>query len=172
MRLFWGLAVVGSLILPAVVGDKPEHDEHDPSHSTDTDVCATGCSAASYVEPELDMDEYLRLVDAAAAGAWSEDNAALESLLFYGEAAARLTREHGTGGFASELLLSELDRSHATLSVRLVNASGVERVTLAPARIPLGEKQHLFPEHSSDVQVPEISGTVRRVGLNHLWTRL
>ena len=70
------------------------------------------------------------------------------------------------------MLERELDRRHALLSVRLVDAAGKERLRLGPTRVPLGEKQHRLAEDTTDLQAPEVSGTVRRVGLHHLWTRL
>ena len=49
---------------------------------------------------------------------------------------------------------------------------GVERLRLGNRRVPLGVKKHLLPADPGDLPPPEISGTVRRVGLHHLWTRL
>ena len=70
------------------------------------------------------------------------------------------------------LLEEELSRRTARLEVRFVNDADVERLRLEPTLVPLGVKQHLHPQHTLDLQPPEISGTVRRVGLRHLWTRL
>ena len=67
---------------------------------------------------------------------------------------------------------AELARTHAFLSVRLVAEDGTERVRLDRARILIGEKQHFFPETAAGLQAPEISGTLQRVGVSHLWARL
>ena len=56
--------------------------------------------------------------------------------------------------------------------MRLVDDDGDERLLLSPTRVPLGVKQHLFPDRAVGFDPPEVSDTVRRVGEHHLWARL
>ena len=69
-------------------------------------------------------------------------------------------------------LRRELSRTQARLSVRIVDGEGVQRVRLGPVTMPLGIKQHLHADVCRRMQPPEISGTVYRVGQDHLWARL
>jgi len=148
----------------------------DPAPPTSTEICATGCAAASSGREQLSPGGFERLL-----ASWAEDGAtpkgaqALDTLLFHGDRTAQLGAQLGYGSLTPErasLLRQELGRRHALLSVRLVNASGAERLYLGPARVPLGEKQHIIATRTSDLQPPEVSGTVRRVGVDHLWARL
>jgi hypothetical protein len=138
-------------------------------------TCATGCAAAQDTLPALTAFEYARLLELMRAEPLTGDNEALETLLFHGERTRELMEAHGTEELDEEqnaFLERELARDHVRLEVRLVTEDGRERAHLGPVRVPLGEKQHLHPENTTDLTPPEISGTVRRVGLNHLWTRL
>ena len=50
----------------------------------------------------------------------------------------------------------------------------VERIRLRPNHVLMDHKQHLFPAAADLIRMQEleVSGTVRRVGLDHLWTRI
>lgn len=136
--------------------------------------CATGCAAAPADTEALAPAEFRRLLAAFAAEPMSEESPALETLLFHGAESARLLAEEGPGLLDSRRLAfleRELGRTHVRLAVRVVDERGVERMRLGPRRLPWGEKQHLHPDRTTDLQPPELSGTVRRVGLHHLWTR-
>ncbi len=138
------------------------------------EVCATGCAAVPAPAAELDADEFRALVARLAREPLAAGSVALETLLFHGARTRELVAELGLAGLDAERaawLERELARTRALLRVRLVNDAGHERAVLE-ARVPLDEKQHLFPELTHDLQPPEISGTVRRVGVDHLWARL
>lgn len=185
MRILLSVACCGLLTAPLLFpraggeGEPPsvtiDGPREGPINEDPPDVCDTGCSAASSAIDELSVEEYLALIEAWAADPDREGGRALETLLFHGAQVPGLAAFHGTGSLRGSdvaYLLREVARDHALLSVRLVNEAGEERLRLGPARVPLGEKQHLFPEHLSDLQPPEVSGTVRRVGVDHLWARL
>ncbi|MFT5052925.1 MAG: hypothetical protein ACI8QZ_004363 [Chlamydiales bacterium] len=148
----------------------------DPTPQTRAEVCATGCAAASSGEGEMGAHEFERLLDTWAEHEGTDQGArALDTLLFHGARAMDLGARLGYGILDPEragFLQRELGRGHALLSVRLVSPSGEERLHLGPTRIPLGEKQHLIATDTSDLQPPEVSGTLRRVGVDHLWARL
>jgi hypothetical protein len=54
--------------------------------------------------------------------------------------------------------------------MRLVDGQGVERGTLS-ALVPLVEKQHLVFAGTGSLGHLETGGKVKRVGLDHLWSR-
>jgi len=99
---------------------------------------------------------------------------ALEALLFHGASTLSLLDNLG-GDLDAEreaFLRTELAHTRAILDVRIVDEFGTERLHLGETSIPLGEKQHLHPHETTSLQPPEVSGTVHRVGLEHLWARL
>ena len=179
MRHLLILCASGLLALPFIprltdgvppVDGEPAHATHEPEST-----CATGCAAVKDGGPVLSEEEYRALVDDFTRGAPDVRLAALEALLFHGSRARDLVDRLGTGALDDEsraMLDAELARTHAFLSVRLVAEDGSERIRLDRARIPIGEKQHLFPETAVGMPAPEISGTLQRVGVSHLWARL
>ena len=141
------------------------------------EVCATGCAAVPAPDLDLGRSEFERLVRDFGREPLT-GGPALETLLFHGASARGWIDYLGSaaleplGAERAALLTAELDRDQALLSVRVTDADGNERFTLDRVRVPLAEKQHLHPDAALDLQLPEVSGTVQRVGLNHLWTRL
>jgi hypothetical protein len=137
-------------------------------------VCATGCAVDSGEIGGLTAAEIEGLFEELGEGSLDGENLALETLLFHGaQIGEALDELDGVLDAESETFLRrELARQHARLDVRFVDENGSERLRLGARRIPLGEKQHLFPSRAQALTPPEISGTVRRVGLDHLWVRL
>ena len=151
--------------------------DHGGAHGASTtpggDVCATGCAALPRSADELSEPE-LEQALSAFAEAPCGPSGALETLLFYG-AQTRRWLDDGRRALPSgheAHLRTELARTHATLDVRVVDELGVERLRLGERRVPLGVKQHLAVARTRDLQPPEVSGTVRRVGVDRLWARL
>ena len=70
-----------------------------------------------------------------------------------------------------KFLKQELARCHAQIQLRIIDAQGKQRMTF-DRRVPIGIKQHLHPKAADGFTPPEISFTIQRVGLEHLWTRL
>ena len=104
----------------------------------------------------------------------SADSPALEELLFHGERSRALLAQHGSwplDATRAGFLETQLTSTHALLEVRLIDAHGVERMRLDPARFRLGERQHVHADQLVQLQPVEVSGTVKRVGLHHIWTR-
>lgn len=138
-------------------------------------VCATGCSSAADGSLPLAASEYLALLERWATGSADAATLAFETLLFHGEHTRELVDLLGTPGLdeaLAETLRAELARTRAWLSVRFVADDGGEPLVLDPTLVPLGIKQHLWPRTTAGLAPPEVSGTVHRVGRDHLWTRL
>lgn len=142
------------------------------------EVCATGCAAASYETRKLSAAELDELALAWAADPKSpQGERALDTLLFHTaspEAAEAnwVPNEVLLGHEGASFLMTEIGRGHALLELRLVDREGRVRLELPPTRMPLGQKQHVVAHETATLQPPEVSGTIKRVGLEHLWVRL
>ena len=135
--------------------------------------CTNGCSLSKHDLPTLEASEFRDLLAAYAAGPLDETNAALETLLFHGDATVALleTRPPALPEEHARFLARELARRHARIELRVIDVDGRELVRLDPTTVTLGVKAHVHPTRSS-LPPLEFSGTVKRVGLYHLWTRL
>lgn len=143
--------------------------------SNDDPACQAGCSIGSHPINPLAREEYRGLLDELADGTMEEKTAALDALLFHGARTRELIADDGFGSLDSgqaELLRRELLRTHARVWLRVVDELGITRVRVDGARFPLGIKEHVHPTETNDLPPPEISGTVHRTGLHHLWTRI
>ena len=174
MRILLGTGLSALLAAPMLW---PVQETRRPGTTTpgQNDACATGCSAVPATIGSLDGPEIERLLSEFVGGPASEENQALETLLFHGAQVKDLWETLDRSALDAErgaFLRRELARTHARLDVRFVDDRGVERLRLGDQRVPLGIKEHLFPIDTQGFQPPEISGTVRRVGLKHLWARL
>ena len=137
-------------------------------------ACATGCAVGNHPITPLGELGYLGALERMATGSAAEKEAALETLLFHGLETRDLLADLGTGPLApsdAALLRRELSRRHARLSVRVVDETGVVRAEIDHARFRVGIKEHVHAT-TERLQPPEVSGTVHRTGLHHLWTRL
>ncbi len=170
------LLSLGALAVPTSSVSSGTHPALPPGADDPTapPSCATGCAAIATPEKTLSLEEYELLLQRFAAEPPSAESAALEALLFHGAEARRLLAQHGPGPLDREraaLLGRELARRRVLLSLRLVGEEGVVRASFGPRSVPLDDRRHLAMTEATDLSLPEISGSVRRVGLNHLWTR-
>ncbi|MEM7309004.1 MAG: hypothetical protein AAF682_20135 [Planctomycetota bacterium] len=176
-----GLGAVGAALalglglLPSAGGappaTRPELPAPGPSLPAAPE-CAAGCAALER-EDEAEPVDVDALVETWRSGSAADAAAAVDALLFHREEAGEwLGRAGERDAVLRALLERELARSHALLELRIVDEAGAVRAHLTPTAMPLGQREHLHPERVAGLQVPEISGTVRRVGLGHLWARL
>lgn len=103
-----------------------------------------------------------------------ETSPAFETLLYYGRQAKKFVDLLGTSPLdpaRADALRRELCRTHARISIRVLDEQGAARTWLRPTRVPL-DRRHVFEMETDRVQALETSGTVKRVGLYHLWNRL
>ncbi|MCZ6767123.1 MAG: hypothetical protein O7D32_09360 [bacterium] len=148
--------------------------------STDSDSsgepgCQAGCSITNHpIEPLTDSD-YHSLIRSVAVGGDAERVHALETLLFHGPQVGDLIDRLGTGPLADsevETLRHELSKTHVRLWMRLVDQEGVVRASIENERFLIAEKTHVHFPDTQDMDALEISGTIFRTGLHHLWTRM
>jgi len=57
------------------------------------------------------------------------------------------------------------------ISLRILDEAGRVRSRINGVRVPL-DRRHVFEMENEGLQPLVTSGTVKRVGLDHLWTRL
>jgi len=182
MRVFLGASAGLLLSTPLFFlnagtgGDSDElggpHAQH-PHDPNGVEVCATGCSAVPGLDKDLTEAKFRELIAAYATQPMTEESEALEALLFHG-AATRALLETATFELDAEradFLRRELAITHARVDVRVIDEHGRERMHLGETRFPLGEKQHVHAHETARLQSPEVSGTVHRVGVKHLWAR-
>jgi hypothetical protein len=113
-----------------------------------------------------------RLLEQPPGGTASPE---LEALLFNPEPVSRYLGRHPLAAHHTAwgaLLDRELSRRN--LSAKFMLRSGEKTWLRMGKRVLLGRHAHLFvePAEIAGIQPPEVSMTVQRVGLNHLWARL
>ena len=154
--------------------DKLNLDPRASFHPHGEQVCASGCAASNHPTERLTRKHFEQLLRRYAVGPMDETNLAFETLLFYG----RQTREMMAGQSDSvldplrlEVLRHELRRPGAKVSIRLIDDEGNVRASLPPTKVPF-DRRHEFKMDTIRVQPLITSGTIKRVGLYHIWARL
>jgi hypothetical protein len=143
-------------------------------HAHGEKVCASGCAASSHPTEKLTEEVFRRLLSQYAHDPIDETSLALETLLYYGRQSQAMLRQLGgqpLDTLREEVLRKELTRQHAKVQIRVVDEEGEVRSSLPATRVPL-DRRHVFSMKVNRVQPLVTSGTVKRVGLYHLWTRL
>ena len=166
-------------------GDRPEfvtvdhgaeqHVANPPREVTDPAGCQAGCSISNHPIEPLTRPNYLDLVRTYADGEGEARESALETLLFHGSQVRDWIADVGAPLLDDEdmtFLRGELSKTHIRFFLRLVDENGVVRGKIDGARVAIGEKTHLHMADTQDLQPPEVSGTVYRTGLHHLWARI
>lgn len=169
-----------SAVLPSFAGQAEtwvpdfSSDRRAHFHPHGNQVCASGCAVSNHPTARLTVDEFKRLTARFAVEPMDETSRALDSLVYYGRQTQALLDQLGPAPLSREraaFLRRELSRTHAVISFRVVDERGVVRTHLPPTRVPL-DRRHMFEMEENGLQPLVTSGTVKRVGLDHLWTRL
>lgn len=137
-------------------------------------VCASGCAASRHPTEELTRDDYFRLLQEVEIEPMDRTNNALEALMYFGPQTRKFMESEGVGSLDSDrakFIWNELDCTHAKIAIRVTDENGVIRTWLDPTRVPL-DRRHVFEMKTKDLQALVTSGTVKRVGLDHIWVRL
>jgi len=154
--------------------DEFAHDSKATFHPHGEQVCASGCAASRHPTPELSAERFQELLDRYAIQPMSEESTALEELLFYGRQSRTLLAQLGPGALdplRAAMLEVELHRNQALIEIRLVDEAGEIRSWQTPTQVPL-DRRHVFEMQTKRLQPLVTSGTVKRVGLDYVWTRL
>ncbi len=137
-------------------------------------LCASGCAVSRHPTPYLSKDTYERLIADYSRGPMDETNAALETLLFFGPQTRRRIEQQGVGSLDSarvQFLWNQLKCTQAVIRLRVVDREGNVRSWLDETVVPF-DRRHIFDMEVNDVPDLVTSGTVKRVGLKHIWVRL
>ena len=156
---------------PHVMGPGESGSIGEPSSGSD---CVGGCNAVKDTTDELTGKEIKELLAVVANGAAKRANHALETLLFHGRQVSSYVGERGADPLdtvQTQRLRAELAKTHTLISLRVIDSDGRVRMELCE-NVPVGIKQHLHPTSADGFTPPEVSFTVQRVGLRHLWTRI
>ncbi|RMH42971.1 MAG: hypothetical protein D6689_06495 [Deltaproteobacteria bacterium] len=157
--------VVVDIVAPAPVAP--------PKAAGDDGNCASGCSLKNHPVPPFTPEQFADALAAYQRQPVAADGDALDTLLFYGRRTRELIDLFGTDPLDDAhrtWLLRELSRTHARVSIRVIDEHGAVRALVDGQRVPIGIKQHLHAQ-VKDLQPLEFNGTVMRVGLNTVWSR-
>jgi len=137
--------------------------------------CESSCEVGSQGHTAALTDaEFTMWLGSYAADAPEAPELALETLLFHGERTRAQLDRLGYGSLDDahrSTLDRELSRDRVVVEMRLIDDDGVTRAILPATEIPLVEKQHLLFEDTGSLGQLVTGGKVKRVGLDHFWTR-
>ena len=133
--------------------------------------CNTVCSLDQAPKLTLTETELAELLAAWSQEAMRAPTLALETLLFHGDSTLTLLDGQDLPPERRSFLEHELSRDQAILEMRLVDDTGATRGELKPTMVDLSEKQHLSFQGTGSLGSLVTGGKVKRVGLNHLWSR-
>jgi len=173
----WLFIAISGLSLSCSVGT-PSSSSGTPTESADTErsfTCAGGCETApSLNDDELDRATFEHLLEAVAAQPIGDPSIELETLLFHSAQTKALIAAYGPGPLSASqasFLNDQLTRDQVRVEMRVLDAQGRSHATLSPEVIPLVDKQHLHLHTEGQLGELIAGGRVRRVGVNHLWSR-
>ena len=138
-------------------------------------LCASGCSLSRHPTPELTQEKFNDLLETYSQEAMSEESQALEELLFYGvQTKSFLGSSEDLPIDAARLafLERELKKERVVAEFRIIDEEDSVRVSLPPTTVNLDRRYVFEPLHTENFQPPEASGTIKRVGLNHVRQRI
>ncbi|GEM_PF-1815200 len=144
------------------------------AHPHGEQVCASGCAASRHPTPPLSWAKFQRLLEKWKQEPLGRPTPGLEQLLFYGRQSLVYLRRVAPEALEEkrrQFLQQQLQRTHVVVSFRVVDRQGVVRVYLPPTRVPL-DIRHEYLMDTHDLQPVVTSGTIKRVGLYHLWQRI
>lgn len=167
MRPLWFLCGLAVLCIP-VAPEQPASRSAAP-RSAAPPACSSSCATASTSSPAATDREVRAWLAGYAKAPFRNAGPDLETLLFH----ATVVRDalwRGVGGALPDAHLQFLNRelaiTSATVGLRVVEPDGTERTWLNRTGVPFDEKSHL---HAPSC---EVSITLKRVGLHHIWARL
>ncbi|MEC7500162.1 MAG: hypothetical protein VX970_00425 [Planctomycetota bacterium] len=150
------------------------HDPQAMPHPHGEIICASGCAVSRHPSGRLTPTAFNALLDTYQQSRPTEENAALEEILFYSRQSRKYWQRHRDAcpdPLWKRVLDDELKKTHVLVSLRVLDESGAIRSKLTNVRVPL-DRRHVFAMQNEGLQPLVTSGTVKRVGLDHLWTRL
>lgn len=137
--------------------------------------CASGCAVSHHPTPRLTKDRSRALLAEYQQEPFDQESESLDALLYFGAQICFQLRNDSLRDLldADHLtyLEHELSRDRAIVSIRLLDQDGKVRAELPATGVPQHVRQ-VFECDVYDLQPLVCSGTVKRVGKNHIWQRL
>ena len=161
-----------------IIDEDVSSDPRAHFHPHGDQICASGCAASNHPTETLTVDQFDHLafqfdVEETNEGLVEKKHAALESLLYFGPQTRRMLDRfpHAISSANRSALAEQLKTNHARISIRVVDEHGVVRSWIPPTRVPF-DRRHVFEMETERLQPHVASGTIKRVGVDRLWTRL
>ncbi len=173
MNLKLGLLLVGLLLAGPSWGE--ELATVAVPHPHGTAVCSSGCARSNHPTPTLEVDRFYSLIQAYQNHPANQASPPLEELLYYGPQTRELLDQLVNPPLDSThlaFLRRELRRDHCRIEFRVIDEKNQVRVWLDPIVVPLDLRHVFHPLKFHGFQPAEASGTVKRVGLDHVWQRI
>ncbi len=166
------LVLASCLALPAVQAQAAH--ESPAQAPVPSGGCASSCTMDAAPAPPLTRDEFEGLLETWSTQALDEPTLALETLLFHGPETRAWLHAVGTGPLDAAhaaFLDRELDRDTVVVEMKMLDDRGRERGHALASGVGLATKQHLTFTGTGSLGHLESGGKVKRVGLDHLWSR-
>ncbi len=133
--------------------------------------CNTVCSLDQAPKLTLTDEELSSLLADWAKEEMRAPTLALETLLFHADSTMILLGGHKLSAERRAFLETEISRDRVIVEMRIVDDKGDVRGELTPEIVALSQKQHLDFEETGSLGALVTAGQVKRVGLEHLWSR-
>ena len=147
--------------------DKFDHDPGAEFHAHGEQVCGVRmCGQSAIQRKNLAKTTLTSCLPSLPLSPYQKRAWALEKLLYYGPQTRKLIEKSGFGPLDTDratFLWEELDRTHAKISLRVIDESGKIRTWLEPTLVPF-DRRHVFKMETENLQPLVTSGTVKRVG--------
>jgi hypothetical protein len=136
-------------------------------------TCKSGCELSQHPTLDLTARKFEALMEDYGSPDRAIADAALDELIYYGPQARRLFAESGAaiGTPRRKVLEEELAVTRALVSLRVVDERGRTPIRLEPVSVLLDARHAFNLTAEPGVLPPESSGTVKRVGRDHVWVR-
>ena len=150
--------------------------EEDAAEEDAVEDCASSCTQPAKVDGRgvPTQPEFLGLLADWSAEPIDSPSLALETLLFHGQASRQMLLQLPPETLSEtrrEFLLTELARNHAAIELRIIDEEGLVRGELRADQLGLNDPAHRHLSGTGSLGEVELSGRVRRVGLQHIWSR-
>ena len=161
--------------LPFSQAERYDHDLDAIFHPHGDQQCASGCAASRHPTRRLTRERLQELLATVEQRPLDDRNPAFEELLYFGPQALemwqRYERRFPLAKATTARLVEEWRKSHVGVQLRLLDSAGNVCAWLPATQVPL-DRRHVFTMRTDQLPPLIASGTVKRVGVHHLWTRL